>query len=149
LDGTATPSAKSDPTVRGPFVASQLRPGDGWGPTGKLSAEEGAVEADMYVVVVHIQMKAEHREAFLESMLDNAQRSFEDEPGCYRFDVIQDETDPNTLILYEIYHDRAAFDDHLSRPHFIRWRDTVREWHAVPARSWKGPNLYPPDETIR
>ncbi|HEV2124920.1 MAG TPA: putative quinol monooxygenase, partial [Chloroflexota bacterium] len=86
--------------------------------------------------------------AFLESMLDNARHSVEDEPGCFRFDVIQDESDPNTLILYEIYRDKAAFDDHLTTPHFHRWRDTVKDWHAAPLRSSKGPNLYPPDDKM-
>lgn len=100
----------------------------------------------MYVVIVHIQIKPEQREPFIAAMLANAKHSVEDEPGCLRFDVVQDESDANQLLLYEIYRDEAAFGDHLKTPHFLRWRDTVRDWHAVPPRSWKGIHLYPPDQ---
>jgi Antibiotic biosynthesis monooxygenase len=62
----------------------------------------------MYIVLVSIQMKPERREAFLDAMLENARRSLADESGCVRFDVVEDEADPNHLILYEIYRDRAA-----------------------------------------
>jgi quinol monooxygenase YgiN len=77
-------------------------------------------------------MQPEHRAAFLESMLDDARGSVNDEPGCFRFDVLQDDQDPNTIYLYEVYRDRAAFDAHCQAPHFIRWRDTVKDWYAGP-----------------
>jgi autoinducer 2-degrading protein len=103
----------------------------------------------MYVVVVDLQVKPEHLDAFLREMVENASASLRDEPGCVRFDVIQDEADAGHLILYEIYRDRAAFEgDHLKRPHFLRWRDAVREWHARPPVSWKGPNVYPVGDAI-
>jgi (4S)-4-hydroxy-5-phosphonooxypentane-2,3-dione isomerase len=93
----------------------------------------------MYVVVVDIQIKPAHREEFLAAMLANASASLREEPGCDRFDVVQDEVDPNHLILYEIYRDKAAFEqDHLKRPHFLEWRDAVKEWHERPAKAFKG-----------
>jgi autoinducer 2-degrading protein len=102
----------------------------------------------VYVVIVDIQIKPERREAFLEEMIRNATSSLRDEPGCVRFDVVQDEADPDHLILYEIYRDRASFDDHLKTAHFLRWRDAVRDWHARPAQSWKGTNLHPRGDAI-
>ena len=98
----------------------------------------------MYVVIVDIHIQFQHREAFVAAMLENARLSVQDEPGCLQFDVVEDETDPTHLILYEVYADRAAFEeDHLLREHFKTWRDTVREWHAEPPRSWKGMPLHP------
>ena len=103
----------------------------------------------MYVVIVDIQIKPEHRAAFVEEMLANARASLHDEPGCVRFDVVEDEADANHLILYEIYRDRAAFEqDHLKRDHFLKWRDAVRDWHARPPVAWKGVNLHPEGDTI-
>ena len=96
----------------------------------------------MYVVIVDIHVKPERLDEFLPAMMENARASRRDEPGCLRFDVVQDETDATHLILYEIYRDRAAFEeDHLKRPHFLRWRDAVREWHARPPASWRGVDL--------
>ena len=70
----------------------------------------------MYVLIVPIHIQPEHREAFLESMLDDAIGSVRDEPGCLRFDVIQDSSDPNCIYLYEVYRDEAAFQAHTEAP---------------------------------
>ena len=82
----------------------------------------------MYVIVAPIQIKEGYKDAFVEAMLGDAKGSVNDEPGCLRFDVIQDGGDPNRIWLYEIYVDEAAFQEHLKAPHFIKWRDTVKDW---------------------
>ena len=74
-------------------------------------------------------------------MLGDAKGSVNDEPGCLRFDVIQDAGDPNRIWLYEVYVDEAAFQEHLKAPHFIKWRDTVEglDGRAAPgSRSREG-----------
>ena len=91
----------------------------------------------MYALFATIHIKPAHRDAFIASMLDDARGSMLDEPGCYRFDVLLDDKDRNTIYLYEVYRDQAAFDAHLQAPHFIRWRDTVKDWFDDP----RTPNL--------
>ncbi len=100
----------------------------------------------MYVLIVPIHIQPEHREAFLESMLDDAIGSVRDEPGCLRFDVIQDSSDPNCIYLYEVYQDEAAFQAHTEAPHFVRWRETVKDWFAAPPEVTFGTNIFPPDD---
>jgi len=85
-------------------------------------------------LIATLRIQPDHREAFLVSMLDDARGSINDEPGCYRFDVLQDAQDPNTLYLYEVYRDQAAFDAHLQAPHYLRWVDTVKNWYAGPGQ---------------
>ncbi|MDE0186435.1 MAG: putative quinol monooxygenase [Candidatus Poribacteria bacterium] len=82
----------------------------------------------MYVIIAPIQIKDGHRDAFIEAMLDDAKGSMKNEPGCLRFDVIQDSGDPNRIWLYEVYVDEAAFEAHRQAPHFIKWRNTVEDW---------------------
>ena len=60
----------------------------------------------MYVIIVPIQVKEGHKEEFVKASLLDAQDSVNDEPGCLRFDLIQDPGDPNRVWLYEIYKDR-------------------------------------------
>lgn len=100
----------------------------------------------MHVLFVTIRIQPEHREAFMESMLDDARGSVADEPGCLRFDVLQDSQDPNTIHLYEAYRDQEAFNAHLQAPHFIRWRDTVKDWYAAPTQSFRCDSIFPPDD---
>ena len=62
----------------------------------------------MFVIIAPIQIKEGHRDAFVESMIDDAKGSVENEPGCLRFDVIQDGADPNRIWLYEVYVGRSS-----------------------------------------
>ena len=100
----------------------------------------------MRVLVVKSQLKPEHREQFMKASLGDAQGANHDEPGCLRFDVIQDEEDPNVIYFYEVYIDDAAFEEHLKSPHFILWRDTVKaDWYTEPVDVMQGWNIYPTD----
>ncbi|MCL4861746.1 MAG: antibiotic biosynthesis monooxygenase [Caldilineaceae bacterium] len=103
----------------------------------------------MYVIIAPIQIKEGFKEKFVEAMLDDAKGSVNNEPGCLRFDVIQDAADPNRIWLYEVYVDEAAFQAHLEAPHFIKWRDTVKDWRAEGGLQGAGRgayNIWPPDE---
>ena len=102
----------------------------------------------MYVIVAPIQIKEGYRDAFVEAMLGDAKGSVNDEPGCLRFDVIQDGADPNRIWLYEVYVDEAAFQEHLKAPHFIKWRDTVKDWteERPPGAARGSSNIWPTDD---
>lgn len=100
----------------------------------------------MYALVVTIHIKPEHREEFIEEMVDDARGSVQNEPGCLLFNVVQDETDPNCIYLYEVYRDGKAFEHHTQTPHFIRWRDKTKDWVAQPIMIGKGTHLFPSDD---
>lgn len=51
---------------------------------------------------------------------NDALRSEADEPGCLRFDVLQDAEDPATYYFYEVYRDEAAQQAHMQTPHLQR-----------------------------
>jgi len=82
----------------------------------------------MLALMVTIKIKPEHHDAFMEAMLGDARGSAYDEPGCLRFDVVQDANDPNTIYLYEVYRDEAALEAHRQAPHYRQWRETVKDW---------------------
>ncbi len=84
----------------------------------------------MYVIIAPLKIKEGFKEQFVEEMLKDAKGSMKNEPGCLRFDVIQDGDDPNQIWLYEVYVDEAAFHAHMETPHFITWRDAVEDWIA-------------------
>ena len=84
----------------------------------------------MYVIIAPLQIKEGYRQQVIDEMIADARGSIENEPGCLRFDVIADATDPNRIWLYEIYKDEPAFTAHTKMPHFIKWRDTTKDWLA-------------------
>lgn len=73
----------------------------------------------MFAVTVTLHIQKEDVQLFLPLMQRNAQASLDNEPGCLRFDICTDADRPNEVFLYEIYKNAAAFDTHLSSPHFI------------------------------
>ena len=76
----------------------------------------------MLVLHVTVQVKPEHVKEFLEVVRYDAEHSEKDEPGCLRFDVIQDKDDPNRFYFYEVYRDEAAIEAHRAAPHYAVWR---------------------------
>ena len=38
--------------------------------------------------------------------------------------------DPGRFFLYEVYRDKEGFAGHQQTDHYIRWRDTVKDWMA-------------------
>lgn len=81
----------------------------------------------MLSLIVSVQVKPEKRDRFLEVIAENALRSVRDEPGCLRFDVVEDTDRPNNFLFYELYRDAEAFAEHKAAPHFADWRTGADE----------------------
>ena len=77
-----------------------------------------------YVIIVEFQVKPGEMPRFMPLILENAELSLRDEPGCRRFDVLTGED--GRVILYEIYDDEAAFNVHCRSPHFHRFDEASR-----------------------
>ncbi|MEX0582730.1 MAG: putative quinol monooxygenase [Sneathiella sp.] len=63
--------------------------------------------------------------AFMTEMKKQAENTLSLEPGCHYFDICVDVDNPGRFILYELYEDAAAFDDHLASHHFMDFMETV------------------------
>src|SRR5207244_471018 len=81
----------------------------------------------MFALVVSLKVKPDLRDKFLAAAEDDSLCSVRDEPGCLRFDVLQDNADPNHFYFYEVYRDEDAFQAHGQAPHFARWRAAAAE----------------------
>jgi autoinducer 2-degrading protein len=75
----------------------------------------------MIALLVSIHIKPDKREQFLAAIEDDAICSERDEPGCLRFNVLEDQADPNHFFFYEVYKDEAAVEAHRAAPHYARW----------------------------
>ncbi len=75
----------------------------------------------MLAIVVDIDLHPGRRDDFLTLIRANAAGATQDEPGCRRFDVCLDPDRPESVLLYEVYDDGAAFEAHRASPHFITY----------------------------
>jgi autoinducer 2-degrading protein len=76
----------------------------------------------MIAIWVKARIKPAQRQHFLEAIEVDALASERDEPGCHRFNVLQDEQDENVYYFYEVYKDQAALEAHRAMPHYAVWR---------------------------
>ena len=82
--------------------------------------------APPFVVIPEFRVRPQVRTAFLDAALDDARHSLTDEAGCRRFDVVCPEGVEDTVLFYEVYDDRAAFDAHLQTPHLKRFQADMK-----------------------
>jgi quinol monooxygenase YgiN len=71
-----------------------------------------------FVVIARITLQPGVRAAFLRVAAADAGESLAKEAGCIAFNVLVPEDDEIFVVFHEIYRDRAAFDLHLTQPHF-------------------------------
>ena len=79
----------------------------------------------MYVLVVSLKVKPERRDDFLTAAQEDSRGSRDDEPGCLRFDVVEDNAEPNHFFFYEVYRDESDLKAHTEAPHYRIWRQAV------------------------
>jgi autoinducer 2-degrading protein len=100
----------------------------------------------MYAVCVTVHVKPDQVQTFIEATLENARQSRLTEPRNVRFDVLQAETEPTRFFLYEVYRDKEDFARHQQTPHYLRWKETVAPWMAVPRQGVRHLSLFPEDD---
>ena len=79
------------------------------------------------VVLAEFSTTPEAFDAFLLLCAFDSTSSVRDEPGgCLRFDVLTDPEEPDTVVLHEIYADRAAYEAHRQTPHYATFAEGVQ-----------------------
>ncbi|HUG35712.1 MAG TPA: putative quinol monooxygenase [Candidatus Limnocylindrales bacterium] len=76
----------------------------------------------MIAIWVKVKVKPERKQDFLKAIEHDAIHSEGDEPGCLRFNVLQDAQNENVYYFYEVYKDEAALEAHRKAPHYAVWR---------------------------
>ena len=103
----------------------------------------------MDILFVEVSVKPERLADFMELIKYDAEHSENDEPGCLRFDVLQDTEDENTFFYYEVYRDEAALQAHRDSPHFKKYFDQVGGFLSSPTVRHVVRNVHPSDAAWR
>ncbi|MCP4621174.1 MAG: antibiotic biosynthesis monooxygenase [Bradyrhizobium sp.] len=65
-------------------------------------------------IVATIEVPPGRRDEFLPLLMAHGTRSLNDEPGTLQFDVMAPRDDETKVMLYEVYRDDAAFEEHFN-----------------------------------
>jgi len=76
----------------------------------------------VFVLQVDIRIRPENVDAFMAKLAENAAAA-RSEPACRQFDVLVDPKDRTAVMLYEVYDDEKAFEEHQQRPAFRKYMD--------------------------
>ena len=96
----------------------------------------------MAVRLVHVHVKPEHVDAFIEVIRANHLGSVA-EPGNIRFDVLRSADDPTRFLLYEWYATDEAAAAHRDTPHYQAFAAAVADWLVEPRRAEVYEALFP------
>ncbi|MBT8126820.1 MAG: antibiotic biosynthesis monooxygenase [Gammaproteobacteria bacterium] len=96
----------------------------------------------MQVTIVHVSVKPQHIDGFIEASRLNHEASIQ-EPGNRRFDVLQSAENPTLFVLYEAYESAAEAAKHKETAHYKQWRETVADWMAEPRQGVVYSGLFP------
>ncbi len=96
----------------------------------------------MQVTIVHVTVKLDHVDDFIEASRLNHEASVK-ETGNRRFDVLQSTDDPTQFALYEAYESAAEAAKHKETAHYKKWRETVADWMAQPRQGVAYNGLFP------
>ena len=96
----------------------------------------------MHVTLVHVHVKPQHIDDFLEATRINHEASIR-ESGNLRFDVLQAGDDPSRFVLYEAYRGAADAAAHKQTAHYLAWREQVADWMAEPRHGINYTGLFP------
>ena len=99
----------------------------------------------MLVLMVNVKVKQGRRDEFKEIIRVDAESTSSKEEGNFQFNVIQDNDDPNSFFLYEVYRDQAALEAHRSMPHFLTYREATADIYTENPVRHMGTNLFPDD----
>lgn len=101
----------------------------------------------MIVTFVHVWVKPEHKEDFIDASTENHKNSIQ-EPGNLRFDLVQDANDPCKFVIYEAYESEEDAAAHKETAHYLTWRAAVADWMAQPRKGEKHIILAPTDKKL-
>ena len=96
----------------------------------------------MIVVQVYIKIKRAMINDFITATIENASNSIQ-EPGIIRFDFLQQEDDPQSFLLTEVYEDDQAALDHKKTTHYNLWRETVADMMEIPRNGVRYHPVFP------
>ncbi len=95
---------------------------------------------------IKVRVKPDMRQKFLDAIEVDALGSEQDEPGCVRFNVLQDDADENVYYFYEVYRDEVAVEAHRAAPHYAVWKAAADTLDG-PTERVECTSVFPTDET--
>jgi autoinducer 2-degrading protein len=88
----------------------------------------------MYTAISFTKLLPEHVDDYITNMRVCAEKSNQ-EPGCIRYEVMQDTADPTLMLLFQVFRDAAAYQVHQDSEHHRVWIEMSGAWRDPSVRT--------------
>jgi (4S)-4-hydroxy-5-phosphonooxypentane-2,3-dione isomerase len=88
----------------------------------------------MYTVIGFNKILPEHIDDYIENMRVCAEKTNQ-EPGCIRYEAMQDLNDPTLMCLFQVFADEAAYQAHQEADHHRVWIEMSGGWRDPSVRT--------------
>ena len=85
----------------------------------------------MYLFHAYVAVAAGSEDEFAEACVVNSRASLQ-EPGCLRFDVLQQADDPARFVLVEAYESEDDLAVHKTTDHYKAWAEVANRLQVEP-----------------
>jgi autoinducer 2-degrading protein len=82
----------------------------------------------MFVMMVFIETRRDSVAEMRAALLLEARESLTREPGCRRFDVLEDPLEPAGFVLYQGFDDEAAYRAHIESERYAAFAVALEAW---------------------
>ena len=107
----------------------------------------------MHIRVNALRVKPEHREKYRELLRDETEKvnALEPRDKTLNYYFMQDVSDPNTFLMFAVFADEAAFNEHVASSHYQHYARQLKALGIERERvgSWRAVNIVPDDENWR
>jgi autoinducer 2-degrading protein len=87
----------------------------------------------MYTIVLFNKVLPQYLDDFIANFKVCAEKTNR-EPGCIRYEVLQDVDDPTAFCLFQVFEDEAAYQAHQDAEHHRVWIQLSGSWRDPSAR---------------
>jgi quinol monooxygenase YgiN len=96
----------------------------------------------MHIVVVSIDLNPGKADEFSALTRENIRETLK-ESGVVRFDLLQQDDDPNRFVLFEVYRNPGDHAEHKLTPHYRAWSLAAEPLMAEPRKRTIYTSVFP------
>jgi quinol monooxygenase YgiN len=80
-----------------------------------------------YIRIANIVIDTAKLESYKAALKEHAEAAVSKEPGVLTLYAVYDKDKPTHVTVFEIYASKEAYNSHIRRPHFLKYKTTVKD----------------------
>ena len=92
-----------------------------------MSAKVSAQSKSNYIRIAKLTIDSVQLESYKTALKEHAESAVKVEPGVLMLYAVYDKDQPVNVTVFEIYASTEAYKSHILTPHFLKYKETVKD----------------------